>query len=194
MYTSIESLKGHSLSTKHDTSMEPSITMNRTSVAEERSSVGSGRQKAAAILEVLGVYAAGQLVSYLMALLLGIRLQNPLGNLVADTSPATLVEMTGQFLALLLLQYAGWFLLILPVGWWYRRRNRTRYGLTLADRPLSAHMILGAELFAFAGLPMVLLTLTNTLVPLGEQAPWREALFSMNWSTPAFWLFMAFPL
>lgn len=165
--------------------------MNRTSVAEERSAVGSGRRKTAAVLEVLGIYAAGQLVSYLTALLLGIRLQYPLGNLTADTSPATLVQITGQLLTLLLLQYAGWFLLILPVGWWHRRRNGTRYGLTLADRPLSAHMIFGVVLFAFAGLPMVLLALTNTLVPLGEQAPWREALFSMNWSTPAFWLFMA---
>jgi membrane protease YdiL (CAAX protease family) len=176
---------------KEDANMQSSMTMNRLSVGGERSPAGSGRRKAAAILEVLGIYAAGQLAAYLIGLLLGLQLQNPLSNLAATISPADLTQITLQLLTLLLLQYAGWFLLILPIGWWYRRRKPAQYGLTLGDRSLGAHVITGAVLFAFAGLPMVLLASTNTLVPLGEQTPWREALFSMDWSTPAFWLFMA---
>ena len=45
--------------------------------------------------------------------------------------------------------------------------------------------------FGVAELITKLLSLLDTLIPMGEQIAWREAMYKLNWSTPAFWLFMA---
>jgi membrane protease YdiL (CAAX protease family) len=148
-------------------------------------------RKAAALLEVLGIFTVGQLLGFLLGQLLGIPLQNPLLGLTVNTTPAELFTMTQQLLGVLLLQYAGWFLLILPIGWWYRRRTPAQYGITKANHSFISLVAMGVVLFAFAQLPTKLLDLANSLVPLGESIPWREALFQMDWSTVEFWLLMA---
>ncbi len=70
----------------------------------------------AAILEVLGVYVAGQLVMFGLATVLGIELRNPLAGLTAQISSPDLLAATRDLGVLLLLQYAGWLLLVVPIG------------------------------------------------------------------------------
>jgi membrane protease YdiL (CAAX protease family) len=151
----------------------------------------AGRRKVAAVLEVLGVYLAGQFVMLLVTRVLHIELANPLGHLTAGASKAELVTASGQLTRLLAAQYLGWFLLIVPIGWWYRRTGRREYGLTRAGMPLGRLLLLGLATALVAFWPNRLLEIVNTLKPLGETAPWRQALFEMSWRRWEFWLFMA---
>jgi membrane protease YdiL (CAAX protease family) len=150
-----------------------------------------GRRKVAAVLEVLGVYLAGQLVMLLLARVLHIELANPLRHLTASASNAELVTASGQLTKLLAAQYLGWFLLIVPIGWWYRRTGLREYGLTRAAAPLGRLLLLGLATALVAFWPTRLLEILNTLTPLGETAPWRQAMFDMSWRRWEFWLFMA---
>ena len=88
----------------------------------------NARQRTAALLEVLGVYLAGQLVTGQLIRVLGVRPTNPLASLSAGVTDAELITATWQLLVLLTLQYAGWFLLIIPINYWHRRREPAAYG------------------------------------------------------------------
>ncbi len=153
------------------------------------------QRKIAAILEVLGVYAAGQLLGYalfaLFGSLLGIPLQNPLQEITPGLTQAHLLRITGRLLVLLVCQYAGWMALVLAVGGWRRRHALAHHGLTLAGHSFGRLLKVGVLLFAVAELFPKLLSLLDSLLPLGEQIAWREALYQLDWSTPAFWAFMA---
>jgi membrane protease YdiL (CAAX protease family) len=150
-----------------------------------------GRRKVAAVMEVFGVYLVGQLVMLLVARLAHIELTNPLTHLTASASNADLLTASGQLTKLLLAQYAGWFLLIVPIGWWYRRTGLKEYGLTRAGLPLGRLLLLGVATALVAFWPSRLLEILNTLKPLGETVPWRQALFDMSWRRWEFWVFTA---
>lgn len=145
----------------------------------------------AAIGEVLGIYVSGQLVTFALARVLGVPLRNPLGALTAGTSSSALLDATRDLGILLLLQYAGWFLLIVPIGWWHRRRTRAEYGLTRAAIPLGRLIIIGLVTFAAGEFLARILEVVNAFVPLGTTAPWRQAVFDMSWTRWEFWLFTA---
>lgn len=151
----------------------------------------TGIKKVSAILEVFGIYVAGQFVGFLAASLLGLKLQNPLLTLSSSPIPAELLQVTVQFLILIFFQYFGWFLLAYPIGWWHRRRSLHQYGFSLSGQSLSALVLTGVALFAFVNLPTRILEQINLLYPLGEQAAWRQTLLTMNWSSWEFWLLMA---
>lgn len=151
----------------------------------------SRSQQLAAIFEVLGVYIVGQLVGFIIGKLLGVPLQNPLSALEPGATPAQLLDITRQLFAILMLQYSGWLGVAFAVGWWHRRRTPRQYGVTLAGRPLLWHLLAGVVLFVVADLPTKALSLVNSLVPLGEQAAWRETLLAMDWGTWEFWLLSA---
>lgn len=57
---------------------------------------------------------------------------NPLGLLTADATNADLLVASRQLFLTLILLYGSYFLLIIPINWWYRRRGRVAYGLTRA--------------------------------------------------------------
>lgn len=163
-----------------------------SAVAPVSASGGRSRsQQLTAIFEVLGVYIVGQLVGFIIGKLLGIPLKNPLTELTPSTTPAQLLEMTWHLFGILMLQYSGWLGVAFAVGWWHRRRTPRQYGVTAAGRPLHWHVVAGVVLFAVADFPNKLLGLVDTLLPLGEQAPWRETLLTMDWGTWEFWLFSA---
>ena len=149
------------------------------------------QRKAAALLEVFGIYAAGQLVAFILAKLLGIPLYNPITDLTAQSTPLEFRQITLKLLGVLFVQYAGWFIPILLTGWWYRRRTLKRYGLTLSSLPLKYYLVGGVILLSFSELPTQILSLLQSIYPLGEQAAWREALYSLNWNSLEFWLLMA---
>jgi hypothetical protein len=91
------------------------------------------QKKIAAILEVFGIYAAGQLIAFVLATALGTPLYNPISDMTVQSTPLELRQITLRLLGVLFVQYAGWFIPIFLVGWWYRRRKPKQYGLTLSS-------------------------------------------------------------
>ena len=148
------------------------------------------RRRAAAILEVFGIYVAAQLVTALLIHLLHLTPFNPLTTLNSHASNADLLTAAQQMLVLLVLQYGGFFLLIVPIHWWRRRDGAAAYGLTTAAR--SWQMLFAAGI-ATAGLcewPVLIMNLLNSVYH-EQTAPWRQALFDMSWRRWQFWLFTA---
>jgi hypothetical protein len=90
------------------------------------------RPRTAALLEVLGIYLAGQLATMVLLRVLHIELVNPLETFTADITNSQLLTATRQLFVVLAMQYAGLFLLIIPINWWYRRCGPAAYGLTKA--------------------------------------------------------------
>lgn len=143
------------------------------------------------MIEVFGVYLAGSVMTGWVVQVLKLQPSNPLSGFRVDISDAALLTASCQLGVLLLLQYGGWFLLIIPINAWHRRRGPAAYGLTRAGCSWSA--------LALAGLGMVALTywvtlgvsLLNTFYHFGETVPWRQALFDTSWRRWEFWAFMA---
>lgn len=158
----------------------------------ERDRPGStALQKVLAILEVMAIFTTGQIVVFLVVKVAGLTPANPLHRLAADTTPGELLGISWELLQVLLLQYGGWFVLILPIGWWHRRRRFREYGVTTAGKPLGSLALTGVVLFCIADLPVKVLDVIDKAVGLGEDVPWRTALFAMDWTSWQFWLLMA---
>jgi len=75
--------------------------------------MNAGRRRATALLEVLGVYLVGPLVTAQLVRVLGLRLVNPFDHFTAGISDAGLITASRQMFLLLVLQYAAYFLLIM---------------------------------------------------------------------------------
>jgi membrane protease YdiL (CAAX protease family) len=146
------------------------------------------RRRAAALLEVFGVYAAGSLVADQLFRLSGLSLTNPLSNLSVNTTGAGLITASWQMFVLLMFQYAGSFLLIIPINWWYRRRGPASYGLTKAGRSWTTLLLAGLGTVALSAW-LVLSVSPVVLIHPGLTAPWRQAFFEMSWRRWEFWLF-----
>ncbi len=151
----------------------------------------NARRSTAALLEVLGVYLAGQLVVTLLTRVLSLQPVNPLTGFTAEISDAELITATRQLFVLLMLQYVGWFLLIIPINWWQRRRGPAAYGLTRAGHSWTALLVAGLATTALATWPVFGVGVVNAIHPLGETVPWREALGHISLYRWQFWLFMA---
>jgi membrane protease YdiL (CAAX protease family) len=151
---------------------------------------GQHQRRATAVLEVLGVYLAGGLVTNLLIRLSGVSLKNPLENLSVHITGAELITASGQIFVLLMFQYAGYFLLIVPINWWHRRSGPAAYGLTSAGHSLKALLLAGLGTAALSELPVLSIGLLNSFHP-SETAPWRQAFFDMSWRRWEFWLFSA---
>jgi membrane protease YdiL (CAAX protease family) len=149
------------------------------------------RRRAAALLEVLGVSLAGPLLMWGLRRLIGVSVTNPLDHLSVHTTDAELITASRQMFVLLMFQYAGYFLLIFPINWWYRRRGPASYGLTRAGRSWMVLVLAGLATVALSAWPAFSIELINVIHRLGETAPWRQALFDMSWRRWEFWLFSA---
>jgi membrane protease YdiL (CAAX protease family) len=148
-------------------------------------------RRTAALLEVLGVFVTGPLVMVLLIRVLGLPVVNPLPRITSGITDAELLTVTRQVFVLLLLQYAGWFMLIIPINWWHRRRGPAAYGLTTAARPLTSLLLAGIATAALAAWPSFTVSWLDARYELGETVPWRQALFDTSWRRWEFWLLMA---
>jgi membrane protease YdiL (CAAX protease family) len=146
-------------------------------------------RRVAALLEVLGVYVSGQYVVGLFATALRLQPVNPLVGITAQITDAELLIATRELLLLLTLQYAGWFLLIIPINWWHRRSGPAAYGLTRAGRPWAALVAAGIATAALAAWPETGVQLLDRVYDLGPTVPWRQAIFDTSWRRWEFWLF-----
>ncbi|MDQ2841743.1 MAG: CPBP family intramembrane metalloprotease [Acidobacteriota bacterium] len=145
-------------------------------------------RRAAALLEVLGVSVVGPLLMFELRRLVGISVTNPLNSLSAHVTNAELITGSRQMFVLLMFQYAGYFLLIFPINWWYRRRGAAAYGLTRGVHSWKMLLLAGLGAAAWSTWPALSVSLVNSLHP-SETAPWRQALFDMSWRRWEFWLF-----
>jgi len=146
-------------------------------------------RRAAALLEVLGVYVTGQYVSAVLTSALPLRIENPLLHINAQMTNAELLSASRDLFIILVVQYAGWFALIIPLNWWHRRAGPAAYGLTRAGKTWRALLAAGAAAAAFAAWPEISVELLDRVYDLGPTAPWRQALFDMSWRRWEFWLF-----
>jgi membrane protease YdiL (CAAX protease family) len=152
-------------------------------------------KRIAALFEVLGIYlAAGLLEDKLIALISHwhlAKIANPFALLTPTTTNADLLLTTRELLLIWALQYGSYFLLIIPLNWWYRRRGPTAYGLTRAGRSWRWLFIAGLCTAFLSACPVLVHTLVDAVHPLGTMAPWRQAFFDMSWRRWQFWLFAA---
>ncbi|MBV8827894.1 MAG: CPBP family intramembrane metalloprotease, partial [Acidobacteriaceae bacterium] len=144
--------------------------------------------RAAALMEVFGVYVAGGVVTNQLVRLFGVSFRNPLENLTVDISGTELIRASGHLFVLLLFQYAGYFLLIIPINWWYRRRGPADYGLTKAGHSWAILLTAGIGTAALSEWLVLGVGLVNAIHP-SETVPWRQAFFEMSWRRWEFWLF-----
>jgi membrane protease YdiL (CAAX protease family) len=151
---------------------------------------GTSRRRAAALLEVLGIYLAGPLAMFGVRRLLGISLSNPLSSLTAQVSDAGLIAASRQLFALLLFQYAGYFMLAVPLNWWHRRRRAADYGLTTAGKPWAALVLMGFATASLCELPVLAIVVANLIHP-NPTEPFRQAMMDMSYKRWQFWLFSA---
>src|SRR5215469_12570819 len=87
------------------------------SAPDERVLMSSTSQKrAAALMEVLGVYLAGPILMLGLRRLFGISLPNPLNTLTVNTSDPGLVIASRQLFLLLLIQNAGYYVFAAPLN------------------------------------------------------------------------------
>jgi len=149
---------------------------------------GTSQRRAAALLEVLGVYLCGPVLMLELRRLLGVSLTNPLNNLTAQATGADLMTASRQLLTLLLISNAGYYVLAVPLNWWYRRRKPADFGLTRAGRPWMFLLLAGIGSAAVWEWPILTLNLANALHP-NATVPWRQAFLDMSWQRWQFWLF-----
>jgi membrane protease YdiL (CAAX protease family) len=148
------------------------------------------QRRATAVLEVLGVYLAGGLLTNLLIRLSGVAVRNPLENLSIHITGAALITASRQMFVLLMFEYAGYFLLIIPINWWHRRSGLAAYGLTKAGHSWRTLLLAGLGTAALSEWPVLSIGLLNSFHP-SATAPWRQAFFDMSWRRWEFWLFSA---
>jgi membrane protease YdiL (CAAX protease family) len=156
---------------------------------------GLTRRRVAALLEVLGVYLTGRYLQDQIGQWL-VRRQfvsptNPFDLLTVHTTNTELLVASRQMFLGLMLQYLTYFLLIIPINWWYRRHGRRAYGLTRAGRSSKTLVLAGLATVVLAEWPVLLHTVVDAVHPMGPMAPWRQAFFDMSWRRWQFWLFAA---
>ena len=127
------------------------------------------RRRVAALFEVLGIYLAGGIVTGQLIRLLGVSPANPLATFTVGITDTELIAATRQIFVLLVLQYAGWFLLIIPINWWYRRRGPAAYGLTRAGRSWTALLLAGIATAALSQWPSLLVEIATASIPTARR-------------------------
>ena len=142
---------------------------------------------------MLGVFVVGGfLEDKIVGLLVHWRLfspANPFALLTPHTTNSDLLVASRQLLWIWLLQYGSYFLLIIPINWWYRRRGPAAYGLTRAGLQWKVLILAAFATAALTQWPVLLHTLVDSIHPLGDMQPWRQAFFDMSWRRWQFWLF-----
>jgi membrane protease YdiL (CAAX protease family) len=142
-------------------------------------------RKTAVLLEVLGIFIAGNFAAGYLGPLIGVK---PLGSLFQSAEPDFIALSIG-WVQNVSLQYACLLLPAFAIGWWRRRLGFAHYGITTAGQSVRTLVVLGLVAFALVALPLKLLWVAKRFITLGpEPAYW--ALLNKSW-TPSFWLFLA---
>lgn len=139
-----------------------------------------------AVIEVLAVYAAGSVLGFILAQLLGITLRNPFPVLAQDPAQ-DLIPLTLDLLTILFWQYLGWALLACLMRW---RSVGTAVTPPSTKMDRSAQLRFAVCAAAIVILPAQALQFVHAVFGLGTDVPWRAALFAGAWDAD-FWVFSA---
>ena len=124
---------------------------------------------------MLGIYLTGAWLSDQIAKLLVhwglISDANPFDLLTVHATNAELLVASRQLLVALMLLYASYFALIVPINWWYRRRGRTAYGLTRGGLPWKTLVLAALATAVLTQWPVLVHTLIDAIHPLGCPSP-----------------------
>jgi len=143
----------------------------------------------AALLEVLGIFVAGNFLAYHLDPLIGVK---PLGSLfqaALNTPEPDYMAFSVGWAKVMSVYYACVLLPAFALGWWRRRWGLAHYGMTTAGQPVWTLVVFGLVAFALVALPLKLLWVARQFVPLG-QGPAFWTLLDKTW-TPSFWLLLA---
>ena len=162
--------------------MEPSLTTTTSNGSQIR-------RRAAALLEVAGVFVAGNTAASWLGQWLGVRSLGPMLESALKAPEPDLVPLTWALLQALGVQYGCLLPLAFGIGWWHRRRTLSRCGLTTAGHSLPGLVAIGLLGFCLVALPFKVLWIVQQHVSLGAGSFWWT-LFARSW-TPSFWLFFA---
>ena len=132
------------------------------------------KRRAAALLEVLGVYMAGALLNdRIVAFVTEHHLisdQNPFNLLTVHATNTDLLVASRQLALAFLFIYLSFFVIIVPLDWLRRRRGPATYGLTRAGRCLKALIVAGVAAAALSEWPVLIHSLVDAVHPLGAMA------------------------
>ena len=180
--------------------MGPGIVINARSHLHSFSRIipavkARATRRAAALLEVLGVYLGGALLNdWLVEVLTRRHLissQNPFALLTLRSTNSDLLLASRQLAPALFFIYLSFFLIIGPLDWLRGRRALAVCGLTRAGLSTKALITAGVVTAAISQWPVLIHSLVDAVHPLGAMAPWRYAFFNMSWTRWQFWLFAA---
>jgi membrane protease YdiL (CAAX protease family) len=143
-----------------------------------------------ALLEVLALPVVGVVFALLIAAAFGIGLSNPLVNLKPDALPDSWLPLAADLLQVLVLQYAGYFLLVVAILWPRRELTLRRFGLTANSMAWSQLIVMGLLLACLLVPLQIALLGADARWDLGDTAPWRRALLDAPRSAD-YWLLMA---
>ena len=102
-------------------------------------------RKIAALLEVLGVFIAGNFTASYLGPLMGVK---PLGSFLQPAAEPDFIAMSVGWLQMVCVQYACLLLPAFAIGWWRRRLGLAHYGVTRAGKPVLDLVVLGFLIFA----------------------------------------------
>lgn len=145
--------------------------------------------KAAALLEVIGIFVTGNAAASYLEPLVGIKSLGSLLQSASNTTEPDFIGLSVGWLQIVCVQYACLLLPAFAVGWWRRRLSLRHYGITKAGKSIGTLVVLGLVVFALVALPVKLLWVARHFFQLGQEPPFW-ALLNKSW-TPSFWLFLA---
>ena len=144
-------------------------------------------RRVAAILEVIGVFITGVVLTRVIAQAIGLK-AGGIRNVQADVPPDYLA-LAWTSAANLLLRYGIILALAFVIGWWFRRRCLADYGVTTARLSLRQILVIAVVLFSIGGLLPRLILFLKDYVALGR-GPEHWEILSATYSFE-FWVYMA---
>ncbi|WP_100642478.1 CPBP family intramembrane glutamic endopeptidase [Alteromonas facilis] len=143
--------------------------------------------KVSALTEVLSVFFIGSVLSMMFFQFAGVT-GHPLMALLEPN--ANLFEISWDLFNILMMQYAGWFILIIVCGLMFSRPFIRESGLSRKQHSLLWLVAIGVLGWAIGDIPSKIVWLLDAEYDLGTSVPWREALISGE-KTAGWWTLMA---
>jgi membrane protease YdiL (CAAX protease family) len=139
-----------------------------------------------AISEVLAVFFIGSVIAQFLFTLAGVT-GHPLVALVAENPD--MIAIAIDLTKLLLLQFAGWFALLLLFTWLNEHKLKSELKLSLSGRTISQLIAIGLFAWCIGDLANKVVFLLDQTYSIGVSVPWREALLNGERNT-GWWLIM----
>ena len=122
----------------------------------------------AAVCEVIGIVFASIFLQRLVLAALGLQRWKVVQQEMIDSGTADFLVLARLAAQDQLLRYGFLFALAFGIGWWYRRRRRESYGLTLNKQVPAKLVAMGVVLAAGAGLLPATLQFAARWLPIGK--------------------------